>query len=220
MNLSTRIEGVWTKVADAVRIGSFNYSRESLEAMSDEERSDLGVVVYAPFGPPPKGQRVVSTYIADFGAGPVERAVLEPIPLEERKAVMIAAIDAERDRRQQLDVVYDFGEIVAIDDAGQSAQAGGKALQMRFEPDQRNWLGLQSQALAAVISGQGEMVMPMRAEDNWNVQTSAMQVLGATAALFARNAAVLFHGGGLKTQVRNAASGSALDAIDILAGWP
>lgn len=222
MNLAVRDGGAWRKLGAGAMINGVWFVAATIEAMDPDERAELELDVreYAPANAAPKGQRLVSTYIADFGAGLVEKGVYEPIPLDERKAVMLAAIDAERDRRQQLDVVYDFGEIVAVDDAGQSAPAGSKALQMRFEPDQRNWLGLQSQALAAVISGQGDMVMPMRAEDNWNIQTTAVQVLGATAALFARNAGILFHGGALKTQVRNAANGSALDAIDILVGRP
>ena len=220
MNLAVRIEGVWSKLGESVRIGDFIYSRETLEGMDDEEREALEVVTYQAAGPVPAGQRVVSSYLADYGAGLVEKYVFEAIPLEERKANLLALIDAERDRRQQLDVVYDFGDIEAIDDDNAVTVAGAKALQMRFDPDQRNWLGLQSQALAAVITGQGGMTMPMRAEDNYNVQTTAMQVLGATAALFARNAAILFHGGSLKTQVRNASNGAALDAINISIGWP
>lgn len=220
MGLAYYLNGVPTKVAGDVRIGDFVYSATAIEAMSPTERAMLGVVDYAPAGPVPAGQRVVSTYLASQGGGIIEKYVLEAIPLDERKAALLAAIDAERDRRQQLDVTYDFGEIVAIDDAGNEAPAGQKALQMRFEPDQRNWLGLQSQALAAVITGQGEMVMPMRAEDNFNVQTTALQVLGASAAMVARNAAILFFGGQLKTQVRNASTAAALDAININIGWP
>lgn len=220
MGLAYFLDGVPTKLAGSVRMGEFVYSAAAIEAMSPAERSALGVVEYQPAGPVPAGQRVVSTYLASQGGAVVEKYVLEPIPLEERKAVLLAAIDAERDRRQQLDLVFDFGDIAAIDDEGNEASAGQKALQMKFEPDQRNWLGLQSQALAAVITGQGETLMPMRAEDNYNVQTSAMQVLPATAAMVARNAAILFFGGQLKTQVRNAATGAELDAININVGWP
>lgn len=220
MNLAVRVQGLPVKVGAVVEINGFTYTRAVLEGFSDSERAALGVETYEGAGQIPAGQRLLGTYLSDVGGGIVERYQLEPIPLEERKAALLVAVDAERDRRQQLDVVYNFGEIVAIDDAGNEAPAGPKALQMKFEPDQRNWLGLQSQALAAVISGQGEMIMPMRAEDNFNVQTTAVQVLGATAALFARNAAILFFGGQLKTQVRNAPSGEALDAINIGIGWP
>lgn len=219
MPYAVRIDGTWTQEATPIRIGDVVYTA-GLAGMSPQERAEVGAVWYEPAGPAPNGQTVVSTYLTDQGGAPVEKNVLEPIPLEARKAAMVTAIDAERDRRQQLDMTYDFGEVVAIDDDAGESPAGAKALQMRFDPDQRNWLGLQSQALAAVITGQGGMTMPMRAEDNYNVQTTAMQVLGATAALFARNAAILFHGGSLKTQVRNAPNGAALDAINISIGWP
>ena len=38
--------------------------------------------------------------------------------------------------------------------------------------------------------------------------------------MVARNAAILFFGGQLKTQVRNASTAAALDAININIGWP
>lgn len=219
MPYAIKTDGLWARAGAPVRVGEIVYP-SGVDGMSTEEREAVGAVWYEPAGSAPNGQIVVGTYLTDQGGVPVEVNQLQPIPLDDRKAAMLLAIDAERDRRQQLDVVYDFGDIEAIDDAGAVTVAGSKALQMRFDPDQRNWLGLQSQALAAVISGQGDYPMPMRAEDNYNVQTTAMQVLPATAALFARNAAVLFHGGALKTQVRNAANGAALDAINISIGWP
>ena len=219
MPYAIKTDGLWVRAGAPVRVGEIVYP-SGVDGMSTEEREAVGAVWYEPAGSAPNGQIVVGTYLTEQGGAPVEVNQLQPIPLDDRKAALLAEIDAERDRRQQLDVVYDFGNIEAIDDADAVTVAGAKALQMRFDPDQRNWLGLQSQALAAVITGQGGMTMPMRAEDNYNVQTTAMQVLGATAALFARNAAILFHGGSLKTQVRNAPNGAALDAINISIGWP
>lgn len=151
------------------------------------------------------------------------RAFLEaPIPLADAGPQIIAAIDAERDRRQKLDFVHDFGAIVAIDDFGVEIEAGERTLQMG-PADQQNWGFLQSQALAAVVSGAPGLLMPMRAEDNWNVQTTAAQVLAVTAAMFARNAELLFHGGQLKSQARAAIAADdlqALAAVEIQTGWP
>lgn len=220
MNLAVQDAGAWRKLGEGALINGVWFVGSTIEGMSPAERSALGVVEYQPAGPIPAGQRVASTYLANEGGGVVEKRVLEPIPLQERKDALLAAIDAERDRRQQLDAAYDFGSTLAIDDAGQEAAAGVKALQMRFEPDQRNWQALQSQAVVAVMMGQGGAVMPMRVEDNYNVQTSAEQVLAVTSALVQRNAAILFHGGALKSQVRNANTGSELDAININIGWP
>lgn len=145
-----------------------------------------------------------------------------PIPIEQAGATVIAAIDAERDRRQQLDFDHDFGAIAAVDDFGDQIEAGIRTLQMGLA-DQQNWGFLQSQALAAVVSGAPTTLMPMRAEDNWNVQTTAVQVLGVAAAMFGRNAALLFHGGQLKSQARAAiaaADTAGLAAIQIQTGWP
>lgn len=225
MNLAVRDGGAWRKLGAGAMINGVWFVAATIEAMDPDERAELELDVreYAPAGAAPKGQRLVSTYIADFGAGLVEKGVYEPIPLDERKAALLAAIDAERDRRQQIDVEYDFGDTIAIDDELQESLAGVKALQMRKtapNDDQQNWDVLQGQALAAVVMGQPQAVLPMRAQDNYNIQTTAEQVLAVTAVMVARNAAILFHGGGLKTQVRNAANGSALDAINIEIGWP
>lgn len=197
-----------------------SYGARWLIDASEEACGEIGLLDVVEANPPSARQRIVSTSLRAINGLPVEVHVLEDIPLAERQAAMIRDIDAERDRRQQLDLVYDFGEILAQDDDGNVAPAGPKALQMRFDPDQRNWQALQSTALAAVVAGQGETILPMRAEDNWNVQTTAMQVLQATAAMVARNAPILFYGGALKSQVRAATTHQALDAINVTAGWP
>ena len=220
MKLAVRIEGVWNKLGESVQVGDFVYSRATIEAMGEEEREELEVATYQAAAPVPAGQRVVSSYLADFGGGLVEKHVLEPIPLEQRKAELLSQIDAERDRRQQLDFAYDFGETPAINPAKETVPAGVKSLQMRFDPDQRNWMGLQSQAVVAVMMQQPAALAPMRAEDNFNIQTTAAQVLQVTAAMVARNGDILFHGGDLKDQVRAAPNGAALDAININIGWP
>jgi hypothetical protein len=222
MPYAIKPEGVWIKDATPIRIGEVVYLG-GLAGMSPEQRAEAGAVWYEPSGPAPTGQTVVGTYLTDQGGAPVEKNILQPIPLDQRKAELLALIDAERDRRQQIDFAYDFAETAAIDDAGQETVAGVKALQMRKvapNDDQQNWDVLQGQALAAVITGQGGAVLPMRAEDNWNVQTTAEQVLAASAAMVQRNAAILFFGGALKSQVRSAANGAALDAINISIGWP
>lgn len=211
--------GVWDKATTPLRVGDSIYP-SGIEGMSPEERAAVGVVWYEPAGPAPNGQVVVGTHLADQGGAPVEKNILQPIPLEQRKAELLALIDAERDRRQQLDFAYDFGETPAINPAKETVPAGLKSLQMRFEPDQRNWMGLQSQAVVAVMMQQPGALAPMRAEDNFNVQTTAAQVLEVTAAMVARNGAILFHGGDLKDQVRAATSGAALNAINLSTGWP
>ncbi|MBD7941569.1 DUF4376 domain-containing protein [Brevundimonas guildfordensis] len=125
-------------------------------------------------------------------------------------------IDAERDRRTALDFAYDFGETPAVDDSGGEIAAGERLLQMRPE-DQRNWQALQGAALTAVVSGAPETVLPMRAEDNWNIQTTAAQVLQVLAAMTAHASALLLHGGALKSQVRAAADPAS---VDWMTGWP
>ena len=125
-------------------------------------------------------------------------------------------IDAERDRRTALDYAYDFGPTPAINGAADQIEAGVRHLQMR-PADRANWRALQGAALTAVVTGAPEMVLPLRAEDNWNVQTTAAQVLMVLAAMTAHGSALLFHGAALKEAVRAAADPAA---VDIMAGWP
>lgn len=129
---------------------------------------------------------------------------------------LCAAVDAERDRRLALDFIYDFGETPALDDAQTQIEAGMRALQMRPE-DRSNWQTLQGAALTAVVAGNPTRIMQMRAEDNWNIQTTAVEVLEVLAAMTAHGEAILFAGGAIKSAIRAAADPTA---IDIMAGWP
>lgn len=113
-------------------------------------------------------------------------------------------IDAERDRRQQLDFPWDFGATPALDDMGRETPAGVRSLQMGLR-NQSDWQGLHAFALAAVVSGQPERLLPMRCDDNANVQTGAVQVLTVLQAAALRNSRLVFIGGALKTQVRMSA---------------
>ena len=101
-------------------------------------------------------------------------------------------------------------------DAGEEIAAGERLLQMT-PLDRANWQTLQGAALTAVISGAAETVLPMRAEDNWNIQTTALQVLQVLAAMTQHGAALLFAGGALKSAIRASEEPAS---IDITEGWP
>lgn len=140
----------------------------------------------------------------------------EPLTPEQVMASLCAAVDVERDRRLALDFTYDFGETPAVDDGGVEIEAGERQLQMR-ESDRANWQALQGAALTAIVSGQPNTVLPMRAEDNWNIRTTATQVLQVLAAMTAHGAALLFHGGALKSAILAAEDPAS---VDVLTGWP
>jgi hypothetical protein len=195
------------------------YPENWLALSSPQLRTARGIYPITEAGAPPSGQRVASTSLTVVSGLPVEVAELEDIPLGELKAAKIAWLDGERDRRQRLDFVYDFGATMAIDDFAEEIEAGERSLQMGPE-DQKNWMVLQGQALAAAAAGSPGAVLPMRAEDNWNVQTTAAQVLTVTSAMVLRNSQLLFFAGGLKSQVRAAEDLAELDAIDLSTGWP
>lgn len=150
------------------------------------------------------------------GARPPLMAEPEPETADQTVDRLCRAVDAERDRRTALDFVYDFGATPAVDDQGEEIEAGERHLQMRAE-DRGNWQALQGAALTAVVSGQPDAIMPMRAEDNWNIQTTAAQVLQVLAEMIGHGAALLFHGGALKSAIRAAEDPTT---VDIMAGWP
>ncbi|WP_392353046.1 hypothetical protein V8F63_09845 [Brevundimonas sp. LF-1] len=141
---------------------------------------------------------------------------VEPEPPALTAEDICRQIDAERDRRTALDFAYDFGATPAVDDSGAQIAAGERLLQMRPE-DQRNWQALQGAALTAIVSGAPDTTLPLRAEDNWNIQTTAAQVLQVLAAMTAHASAMLFHGGALKSQVRAADDPAS---VDWTTGWP
>jgi hypothetical protein len=155
-----------------------------------------------------------------FPAPEPEVDIPEPAITPEMRAAEVerlcAAVDAERDRRLAQDFAYDFGATLALDDTGAEISAGVRLLQMR-PSDRANWQTLQGAALTAVVSGQPDAILPMRAEDNWNIQTTAAQALHVLAAMTAHGSALLFAGGVIKSAVRAADDPAA---VDILAGWP
>ncbi|WP_374569696.1 hypothetical protein [Phenylobacterium sp.] len=199
-----------------------NYPRNWLALSSAQQRAAIGLKVITPAGEPVVGKREKGKVLVVIGGAPIEQLLTEDIPIAELLDGKIAEIDAERDRRQQLDLVHDFAATTAIDDFGNEIEAGARSLQMRAI-DQANWTVLNGQALAAVAGGAPETVMAMRAEDNWNIQTTAAQVLTVCAAMVARNGAILFAGGALKSQVRELAAANdraGVLAFDPLSGWP
>lgn len=143
-------------------------------------------------------------------------ASVEPETLEQAKIRLCAAVDAERDRRTALDFSHDFGTIPALNGAGEEIEAGVRQLQMR-DADRARWQALQGAALTAIVSGQPDALMPMRAEDNWNIQTTATQVLSVLAAMTAHGAALLFFGASLKDAIR---ASEEPETVDIASGWP
>ncbi|WP_297803384.1 hypothetical protein [uncultured Brevundimonas sp.] len=125
-------------------------------------------------------------------------------------------IDKLRDAKTAADFAYDFGETVAVNDANEEEAAGVRRLQMRSHDVQR-WLAVHAAALTAIIGGQPETVIPIRAEDNWNIQTTAAQVVEVLTAAIERGAVLLYYGANLKAAVRAAEDPTT---VDIVNGWP
>lgn len=144
-------------------------------------------------------------------------------PLSVRKADLRRAADVRRDELCAAPFAYDFGSTIALTAQGmpaeQSAPAGVRELQCR-PLDLDNWGKLYSRASRLVAQDLGAAIIPMRCEDNWNVQTTANQVLAALDSLFDRNAGLLFYGGAIKDLGDLATDSAAMDAVEaILAQW-
>lgn len=157
----------------------------------------------------PQRYALLRSYLTSAGPafGPAETPLVD---------TLCAWVDKERDRRTALDFAWDFGDTLAVDDLGTAIGAGIRRLQMRKD-DLRNWQVAQGAALTAIVSGSPSAVIPIRAEDNWNIQTTAVQVLGVLAAVTERGVGLLMYGGALKTAVRAAQDPLAVDLVN---GWP
>lgn len=194
------------------------YPHNWLDLATPSQRSALGIKPIAAPDSPPAGHDVLDLEIFDHAGSPKYRYRTVETALDARRAGMLRQIDLKRDELQQADFVHDFGAIEAIDDFGLVIAAGERLLQMRPE-DRTNWQDLRSEAALVPAEARATTLMPMRAEDNWNIQTSAADVLAVTSAMFARNAGYLFRGGVMKSRTRAAEDHAALDTIDIEAGW-
>lgn len=232
MNLAQIINGEPVAITgqDVTLPSGASISVESLRLWTEAERNAEGFYTINEAPPAPEGQITVSTEL-QLIEGVVHRvATYEPVPLAQIEAQELRAIDAERDARQQEDFLYDFGDTLAFDDErtamgpghGQEIAAGIRALQMKPE-DQDNWTRLHGLALGVPEASRGGVVMPMRAEDNWNIQTTAADVVAVYAAGVMRGSEILFFAGALKSQVRaHIAAGDVAAALAVRqnAVWP
>jgi hypothetical protein len=192
-----------------------SYPASWITASSDQEKAAIGLVAVVEATEVPAGFQstgLVKVVLPD--GRPAESHTLVPLSRQVAIDAKVAAIDAERDRRDQLDFAYDFGATPAINDYGVQIEAGVRQLQMRAG-DQARW----TIAMGLALAGGAEAVLPIRAEDNWNIQTTGAQLIACLAAAAGRNAHHLFNGGRLKTLVRASASWAEADAFDISQGW-
>lgn len=140
--------------------------------------------------------------------GIVRTEVPAPTPTVEE---ICRQIDAERDRRQALDLEYDFRDAVAVLDDDTQERAGIRSLQMAPR-NKTDWLGQQARALA----DPGRLIF-VRASDNANLVVPAPVWLAAFEFGADRDERLMAYGGRLKSQVRAAENPSLIDWRE---GWP
>ena len=134
--------------------------------------------------------------------------MLEDAPLEDMKAAKKAAINAK------LETVLTGGFTVP---AGTMA---GKVLQTRNLEDRTNWLISQTSYSAAVAGGMGAVEgAQFRTTDNSTFTVTFAEGLNVLLAMAAWGAAAMNNSWILKDAVAAAEDLTALDAIDIEAGW-
>lgn len=134
---------------------------------------------------------------------------LEDAPLEDMRAEKRAAINAK------LNAVLTGGYTV------QSGAMAGKVLQTRNLEDRTNWLTSQASYSIAVGQGAGAVEgATFRTSDNLTFTVSFADGLAILMAMAAWGASAMNNSWALKDAARAAEDLSALDAIDIEAGWP
>lgn len=98
---------------------------------------------------------------------------------------------------------------------------GIKSLQTRNADDRINWMTSQAAYSAAVMQGFGAVLgANFRTEDNTDIVLSYADGLGVLLAMAAWGASVYAASWALKNAIDAAEDETALDAIDIEAGWP
>lgn len=97
----------------------------------------------------------------------------------------------------------------------------GKTLQCRDVEDRTNWLTSQAAYLAAVSAGAGAQPgAAFRTADNTTINCTFGEGLQTLLDMASWGKSLFGHSWELKDQIIAAADQTALDAIDITAGWP
>lgn len=175
----------------------------------DEALAEEGLARIEEAAPAPPGTNLISSELV-LDEGVVRRVNVYSAPDPEYFCHMV---DTERDQRINSDYSFDFGETPAISDAGVEIEAGVRSLQMA--PNNiRDWQALYMVALAAPPG----TLLPIRTEDNWNVQCVREQLLQCLTGAFQRGSVLTFYGGALKSQIRTAPQNGA--QIVASANWP
>lgn len=155
--------------------------------------------------------RVVSSINPETGERVTASEVYTPEPstLEELRAAKLATINAK------VEAVLSGGFTVP------TGVMSGKVLQTRDSTDRINWLVSQASYSAAVAGGQGAVEgAKFRTADNDTFTMSYADGLNVLLAMAAWGAACMDTSWALKDAVNAAIDETALDAVDIEAGWP
>ncbi|SDF83893.1 DUF4376 domain-containing protein [Thalassobaculum litoreum] len=165
-------------------------------------------------------QRVTGpVYVADTETETVERQyTVTDFTLAERKEVMRAAINEERDRRIYL-------PIDAVDIKGDGSVMVEPDI--RNTRDEANLIALSLRATQLAAAEITDPVMPFGAADNIEYMLTPTEMIAVAAAPFTRASGLFVRARALKDAVEDAADGADLDLIDIAAGsidssgsWP
>lgn len=193
-------------------INDVRYPLSISDSWSDEELAAIGLYRPAPADPVPEG-KISTGQLVQRVDGVVKWVhTLEDAPeptVDERKAQMTAAINAQRDQ------ILTGGYTVP------SGTLEGKVLQTRNLEDRTNWLTSQAAYSAAVAAGQGSVEgAEFRTEDNQTITLTFSEGLSVLLAMAAWGASVMKCSWDLKDAVAAAEDHEDLDAIDIEADWP
>ncbi|GAA0760787.1 hypothetical protein FHS52_001129 [Erythromicrobium ramosum] len=149
--------------------------------------------------------------IMNCETGDIQEIELAPLTLAEQKQALRERINARRD------AAFAAGWTVS----GTGTALDGHVLQTRDVEDRTNWLTSQASYSAAVAIGAGAVEDAMfRTAANATITLSYASGLAALLALAGWGKTVMGNSWSLKDAVDAAADQTALDAIDVEAGWP
>jgi len=176
--------------------------------LTDDVRAEFGALPVEPTAVP-EGKRSTAVTAGYIEGILKEVHTLEDMPLEDRKAAKIEAINAK------LNDVLTGGFTVP------SGDMAGKVLQTRNLEDRTNWLISQASYSAAVAAGQGAVEgAEFRTADNSTYTLSFADGLNVLLGMAAWGAACMSNSWVLKDAARAAEDQAALDAVDVESGWP
>lgn len=179
----------------------------TLDFWSPEELAEINAFPIVEADPAPDGQRIASLTLSVVDGVPTRVATYEPVPVDVRKASMVA-------QAQTISETYTAYPVTA-------GTMAGETLQVRNDTDRTNWLGLQAICQAQIAAGHGDVAgAPLRTTSNTNFTITFNEAAQVLIGIPVWQATVYQRLWAIKDAITAAVTDADLDAIDVTTGWP